>query len=88
MFNFQTLQHTDVQIKAYALVEIENFMRHVGRSIKDVLDIEMPILHVLEEIGNRLMNEEMDYDSKKQKVEHDAIYCNLNENQKVHLMQL
>jgi hypothetical protein len=29
------------------------------------------------------MNEELNYDRKKQKDEHDAIYCNLNENKKI-----
>jgi hypothetical protein len=83
MFNFQTFQLTDAQIKAYALVEIKKLMKQVGRSMKDFPEIEMPSLHVLQEIGNRFMNEELNYDRKKQKDEHDAIYCNLNENKKI-----
>jgi hypothetical protein len=83
MFNFRTLQLTDVQMKAYALVEIEKLMREVGRSLKEFPGIEMPGLDMLLEIGNRLMNEELNYDSEKQKDEHATIYNNLNENQKI-----
>jgi hypothetical protein len=80
--NFQTLQLTDSQIKAYALVEIEKLMRHDGKSMKDFSEIEMPSLDMLQEIGNRLMNEELKFDSEEQKEEHERIYGNLNENQK------
>jgi hypothetical protein len=65
MFNFQIFQLTDAQIKAYALVEIEKLMKQVGRSMKDFPEIEMPSLHVLQEIGNMFMNEELNYDHKK-----------------------
>jgi hypothetical protein len=39
--NFRTLQLYDSRMKAYALIEIEKFMRQVGRSIKDYPQIEM-----------------------------------------------
>jgi hypothetical protein len=85
MYSFQTLQLTDVQIKAYALLEIEKLIRQIGRSMTDFTEIEMPSLHVLQEIGNRLMKEDLNYDREKQKDEHDTIYHNLNENQKIEL---
>jgi hypothetical protein len=47
MFNVRTLQFTDVQMKAYALVEIEKLMREVGRSLKEFPGIEMPSLDML-----------------------------------------
>jgi hypothetical protein len=42
ILNFPTLQLSDSQMKAYALIEIEKLMRQVGRSMKDYLQIEMP----------------------------------------------
>jgi chromosomal replication initiation ATPase DnaA len=38
---------------------------------------------MLEEIGNRLMNKELRYDSEMQKNEHQRIYNDLNDNQKI-----
>jgi hypothetical protein len=61
-------------------VEIEKLMRHDGKSMKDFPEIEMPSLDMLQEIGNRLMNEELKYDSEERKEEHERIYGNLNEN--------
>jgi hypothetical protein len=52
ILNFKTLELTDGQIKAYALVEIEKLMRQDGKSMKDFPDIEMLSLDMLEEIGN------------------------------------
>jgi hypothetical protein len=83
MLNFQTLQLTDIQIKAYALVKIKKLMRQAGKSMKEFPQIKMPSLDMLQEIGNRLMNKELNYDSGKQKDEHESIYLNLNENQKI-----
>jgi hypothetical protein len=82
-YYFQTLQLTDGPIKAYALVKIEKLMRRDGKSMKYFPDIEMLSLDMLEEIGNRLMNEEVRYDSEKQKNEYQRIYNDLNNNQKI-----
>jgi hypothetical protein len=42
ILNFPTLQLSDSQMKAYALIEIEKLMRQVGRSMKHYPQIEMP----------------------------------------------
>jgi hypothetical protein len=71
ILNFPILQLTDDQKKAYALLEIEKLMRQTGRSMKDYPQLEMPNLDLLGEIGNRLINEEMNYDKDSQREEHE-----------------
>jgi hypothetical protein len=63
--------------------KLKKIMREVGRSLKEFPGIEMPGLDMLHEIGNRLMNKELNYDSEKQKDVHVMIYNNINENQKI-----
>jgi hypothetical protein len=48
----------------------------------------MPDADELGDIGNRLMNEEMNYDSDNQRDEHQTIFNNLNSDKKLHLIQL
>jgi hypothetical protein len=76
---------TDEQKKAYALLEIEKLMRQTSRSMKDYPQIEMPNSDLLGGIGNRLINEEMNYDRDSQREEHEKIYNNLNDYKKLHL---
>ena len=82
ILNFPTLQLTDSQKKAYALIEIEKLMRQAGKTLKDYPDIELPNAAELEELGNRLINEEVNYDMDKLKDEHKIILNNLNQDQK------
>jgi hypothetical protein len=48
----------------------------------------MPDADELGDIGNRLMNEEMNYDRDNQRDEHQTIFNNLNSDKKLHLIQL
>jgi hypothetical protein len=57
-------------------------MRQVGKSLKDYPNIELPNAAELEELRNRLINEEVNYDMDKIKVEHQNILNNLNQDQK------
>ena len=79
---FPTLQLTNLQKKAYTLIEIEKLMRQVGKSLKDFPDIELPNAAELEQLGNRLINEEVSYDMEALKREHQMIINNLNQDQK------
>jgi hypothetical protein len=83
ILNFPTLQLSDSQKEAYALLEIEKIMRQAGRSMKDYPQIEMPSAYQLGEIRNRLMNEEMNYDKDNERDDHHRIYANLNDGQKI-----
>jgi hypothetical protein len=58
-------------------------MQQAGRSMKDYPQIELPNLDELREIGNRLMNEEMNYDIDIQRDEHQRILRTLNNEQKI-----
>jgi hypothetical protein len=82
LLNFSALHLTDSQKKDYALVEIEKLMRQASKSMKDYPQIEMPSADQLAEIGNRLMNEETNYNMDEQRDQHHRIYNNLNEEQK------
>ena len=53
-----------------------------GKSLKDYPDIELPNAAELEELGNRLINEEVNYNMDKLKDEHKIILNNLNQDQK------
>jgi hypothetical protein len=48
----------------------------------------MPDADELGDIGNRLMNEEMNYDRDNQRDEYQTIFNNLNSDKKLHLIQL
>lgn len=82
ILNFPTLHLTTAQKKAYALIEIEKLMRQSGKSLRDYPDIELPNGAELDELGNRLINEELNYDKDQLKEEHHAILKNLNGEQR------
>ncbi|XP_062189934.1 uncharacterized protein LOC133892964 [Phragmites australis] len=82
ILNFSTLKLTDSQMKEYTLIEIEKLMRQAGKSMKDYPEIELPNADEFEELGNRLINEEENYDKDKLKDEHLTIFNNLNPDQK------
>ena len=78
ILNFPTLQLTDSQKKAYALIEIEKLMRQARKTLKDYPDIELRNAIELEQLGNRMINEELIYDMEALKNEHKTIISNVN----------
>ena len=62
ILKFPTLQLTASQKKAYTLMEIEKLMRQSGRSLKEYPEIQLPSTDNIELLGNRLINEELNYD--------------------------
>ena len=81
ILNYPTLRLTEQQKKDHALVEIEKLMRETGRTLKEYPGIELPDSAGLKELGNRLLNEEMNYNKQDQKDEHQRILRNLNSEQ-------
>jgi DNA replication protein DnaC len=81
--DFPMLNLTDSQKKDYAFIEIEKLMQRTGKSMKNYPEIEMPSANQLAEIGNRLMNEVLNYNKDKQSEEHQMIYSNPNDEQKI-----
>jgi len=63
-------------------MEIEKLMRQSGRSLKDYPEIQLPSTDDIEELGNKLINEELNYDRDSLRDEHLRIMNNLNAEQK------
>jgi len=64
------------------LIEIEKLMQQTGRSLKNYSDIQLPTANELQELGNRLINEELNYDRDILKEELQNILKNINPEQK------
>jgi len=82
ILKFPTLQLTASQKKAYTLMEIEKLMRQSGRSLREYPEIQLPSTDNIELLGNRLINEELNYDRDGLRSEHLTIMNNLNPEQK------
>ena len=82
ILKFPTLQLTASQKKAYTLMEIEKLMRQSGRSLREYPEIQLPSTDNIELLGNRLINEELNYDRDSLRSEHLTIMNNLNPEQK------
>ena len=61
------------EIENYALVEIENILLHLGKSLKNVDGMPLPDFSLTKHLDNRLLNEEMNYDPIKLAQEHDRL---------------
>ncbi|KAM0832093.1 hypothetical protein ACQ4PT_065114 [Festuca glaucescens] len=57
-------------------------MREAGKTLKEYPGIELPNSSGLKELGNRLLNEEMNYNKQELKDEHLSIFHNLNSKQR------
>lgn len=82
ILKYPTLQLTASQKKTYTLMEIEKLMRQSGRSLREYPEIQLPSTDNIELLGNRLINEELNYDSDNLRSEHLTIVNNLNPEQK------
>jgi hypothetical protein len=78
LLNYPALCLTDKQKKDHALVEIEKLLRDIGKTFREYPGIELPNSASLKELGNRLLNEEMNYNKEEQRDEHLNIFPNLN----------
>lgn len=45
----------DEQVEAYTLLELENMMQRLGKSLRDVDGMPLPDLSLLKEMGNSLI---------------------------------
>ncbi|XP_074374349.1 uncharacterized protein LOC141714747 [Apium graveolens] len=61
-FQVPNLQLTKEHIEAYALLEIEGLMQKLGKSLKEIDEMPQLDSSLTREFGNRLLNEELDYD--------------------------
>ncbi|XP_074358164.1 uncharacterized protein LOC141697601 [Apium graveolens] len=77
-FQFPTLQLTTAQTEVHALVEIESLMQKLGKSLKDIDGMSQPDSSLTRDIGNRLLNEELNYDRAALKILHGKSLHALN----------
>ncbi|WOH08104.1 hypothetical protein DCAR_0727541 [Daucus carota subsp. sativus] len=81
-FHAPDLQLTKEQLESYALVEIESLMQKLGKSLQDIDGMPRPDSSLTRDSGNRLLNEEMDYDRAALKILHEKSLNALNNCQK------
>ncbi|KAK1349777.1 hypothetical protein POM88_054784 [Heracleum sosnowskyi] len=81
-FHVPDLQLTKQQIEAYTLIEVEGLMQKLGKSLRDIDGMPQPDSSLTRDLGNRLLNEELDYDRPKLKALHQKNINALNESQK------
>ncbi|XP_040248155.1 uncharacterized protein [Aegilops tauschii subsp. strangulata] len=82
LLNHPTLCLTASQKQGNTLVEIEKLMRQAGKTLKEYPGIELPDSSEIKELGNRLLNEEINYNKEEQKEEHSRIFGSLNSEQR------
>ncbi|XP_019240131.1 PREDICTED: uncharacterized protein LOC109220120 [Nicotiana attenuata] len=82
-FRLKDLQLTKKQLEAYTLFEIESILLKMGKSLKDIDGMPLPDSALLNNAGNRLINEELEYDKDALKIVHDQSFALLNACQKL-----
>ncbi|GJY23387.1 ATP-dependent DNA helicase PIF1-like protein [Tanacetum coccineum] len=65
LFNYPELHLTDVQIRNYCLLKIQDLLHRYGRSLEDFKDLPWPDPSLLTNMDNRLIREALDFDMKK-----------------------
>ncbi|XP_062089334.1 uncharacterized protein LOC133795888 [Humulus lupulus] len=81
-FRMKDLQLTEQQVEVYTLFEIEGIMLKMGKSLKEVDGMPLPNSYLMRDSGNRLVNEELDYDKDQLKILHAKSFAALNPCQK------
>ncbi|GKV14803.1 hypothetical protein SLEP1_g25620 [Rubroshorea leprosula] len=81
-FNFPNLKFTEDQIKNYCLLELERMQNRSGKSLSDYNGMPLPNMNLLFGADNRLIKEELNYDIRKMKADHDNFYISLNNQQR------
>ncbi|KAH0735831.1 hypothetical protein KY285_011538 [Solanum tuberosum] len=82
-FQLEDLQLTEKQLESYTLFEIETILVKMGKSLKDIHGMPLPDSTLMNDTGNRLINEELEYDKSCLKEVHDKSFALLNDCQKI-----
>nr|XP_012567255.2 ATP-dependent DNA helicase RRM3-like isoform X1 [Cicer arietinum]XP_027186627.1 ATP-dependent DNA helicase RRM3-like isoform X1 [Cicer arietinum]XP_027186628.1 ATP-dependent DNA helicase RRM3-like isoform X1 [Cicer arietinum]XP_027186629.1 ATP-dependent DNA helicase RRM3-like isoform X1 [Cicer arietinum] len=82
LLNFPDLHLSDDQLKNYALSEIQKHLRKVDKSLEYYKGMAIPNSNVIEELNNRLITEELNYDMLKMHEEYSQLLHGLNLDQK------
>ena len=79
------LELTEDQIKNLTLTLIEKHMERNRRSQKEFKGFPYPSNYVMEELGNRLIYDELNYDVDALKLEFERLFTSLTGNLQYHL---
>ncbi|KAF7808055.1 uncharacterized protein G2W53_040216 [Senna tora] len=72
----------DEHVKNIALADIENILKLNGRSLANFTPMTMPNKALMRNLGNLLINEELNYDRNMLKLENDILLSSLTSEQK------
>jgi hypothetical protein len=71
---------TDEQLQNLTLLEIEKLLQSSRRSLKEFPSIPYPKGYILEQLGNRLIYDERNYDTDTLKAEFEELFTSLTGN--------
>ncbi|KAG6672457.1 hypothetical protein I3842_16G058500 [Carya illinoinensis] len=78
VFHCENMHLTKIQIKTYAICDIEQLLVRNGRSLREFENMPYPDILLFGKNKNRLLKEELDYNRVGLKEEHDKLFVNLN----------
>ena len=81
-FMYPALELTEEQTQNYCLVKLQELLHKNGKSLSDFADLPQPNASLLTNLDNRLIREELSYDMKKLKAEHQKLFASLNTEQR------
>lgn len=73
---------TDAQLKNYGLYKIEQLLIKSNKSLKDFRPLPFPDQALIGELDNRLLREELSYNTQLLAIEHQELYKQLNVEQR------
>nr|XP_025887491.1 uncharacterized protein LOC112941712 [Solanum lycopersicum] len=82
-FQLEDLKLNEKQLESYTLFEIETILLKIGKSLKDIHGMPLPDSTLMNDTGNRLINEELEYDKGFLKEVHDKSFALLNDYQNI-----
>ena len=87
LFNNQNFQIPEVELYNYALYELEKLLNLNSSSLKN-FNIPLPTGSLIDDLNNKLLREELNYDVNKLKEKNSNLVKNLNnEQQYIYEMQ-
>ena len=82
-FRYPALELTEEQIQNYCLVELQELLHKNGKSLSDFEDLPKPDPTLITNMDNRLIRDELSYNMKQLKEEHEKLHASLNPDQRI-----
>nr|GEW18617.1 uncharacterized protein [Tanacetum cinerariifolium] len=80
-YRYLELNRSDEQVRNYCLLEIQDLLNKHGKYLTDFKDLPQPNPKLRTNLDNHLLREELAFDAKKSKVEHEKLHLMLNPEQ-------